>query len=152
MTDLTPEPDGSGEPLADATPSGAAETGDGPHAEPAEEVAPAPTGEPFDGAAEPGALFDAPEGAAAEPPLRAGLEAILLVVDEPVPEVMLAQILERNGFAVAEHVQYAGHTPLPVRWTPWGLVEAAGARGVDLLGRLSRAKPFMYAWARRLDT
>jgi segregation and condensation protein B len=30
-----------------------------------------------------------------EPPLRAGLEAILLVVDEPVPEVMLAQILER---------------------------------------------------------
>lgn len=30
-----------------------------------------------------------------EPPLRAALEAILLVVDEPVPEVMLAQILER---------------------------------------------------------
>jgi segregation and condensation protein B len=29
------------------------------------------------------------------PSLRAGLEAILLVVDEPVPEVMLAQILER---------------------------------------------------------
>ncbi|MGH3390478.1 MAG: SMC-Scp complex subunit ScpB [Actinomadura sp.] len=29
------------------------------------------------------------------PSLRAGLEAILLVVDEPVPEVTLAQILER---------------------------------------------------------
>jgi segregation and condensation protein B len=29
------------------------------------------------------------------PGLRAGLEAILLVVDEPVPEVTLAQILER---------------------------------------------------------
>ncbi|MCW2946857.1 MAG: condensin subunit ScpB [Actinoallomurus sp.] len=31
----------------------------------------------------------------AQPSLRAGLEAILLVVDEPVPEVTLAQILER---------------------------------------------------------
>jgi segregation and condensation protein B len=29
------------------------------------------------------------------PDLRAGLEAILLVVDEPVPEVTLAQVLER---------------------------------------------------------
>jgi segregation and condensation protein B len=48
-----------------------------------------------------GALFDAPEPAAAEPPLRAGLEAILLVVDEPVPEVTLAQILERPRDEVA---------------------------------------------------
>jgi len=30
-----------------------------------------------------------------EPPLRAALEAILLVVDEPVPEVTLAQVVER---------------------------------------------------------
>jgi segregation and condensation protein B len=30
-----------------------------------------------------------------EPSLRAGLEAILLIVDEPVPDVVLAQILER---------------------------------------------------------
>ncbi len=29
------------------------------------------------------------------PPLRAGLEAVLLVVDEPVAEVVLAQVLER---------------------------------------------------------
>jgi segregation and condensation protein B len=29
------------------------------------------------------------------PPLRAGLEAVLLVVDEPVSEVLLAQVLER---------------------------------------------------------
>jgi segregation and condensation protein B len=45
-----------------------------------------------------------PDGDAVEPPepsgtdlpsLRAGLEAILMVVDEPVPEVTLAQILER---------------------------------------------------------
>jgi len=32
---------------------------------------------------------------APEPPLRAALEAILLVVDEPVPEVTLAQVVER---------------------------------------------------------
>lgn len=50
-----------------------------------------------------GALFDAPETepGAAEPSLRAGLEAILLVVDEPVPEVTLAQILERPRDEVA---------------------------------------------------
>ncbi|MBO0804700.1 MAG: SMC-Scp complex subunit ScpB [Nocardiopsaceae bacterium] len=38
------------------------------------------------------------EGEPAEddgPPLRAALEAILLVADEPVPEVVLAQVLER---------------------------------------------------------
>jgi segregation and condensation protein B len=46
---------------------------------------------------------DVPEPSEAEPgepeqdmpSLRAGIEAILLVVDEPVPEVSLAQILER---------------------------------------------------------
>ncbi|MCO6009908.1 SMC-Scp complex subunit ScpB [Actinoallomurus purpureus] len=36
-----------------------------------------------------------------EPSLRAGLEAILLIVDEPVPEVTLAQILERPRHEVA---------------------------------------------------
>ncbi|HEX6469227.1 MAG TPA: SMC-Scp complex subunit ScpB [Streptosporangiaceae bacterium] len=35
------------------------------------------------------------------PSLRAGIEAILLVVDEPVPEVSLAQILERPRGEVA---------------------------------------------------
>jgi segregation and condensation protein B len=35
------------------------------------------------------------------PSLRAGIEAILLVVDEPVPEVSLAQILERPRDEVA---------------------------------------------------
>jgi segregation and condensation protein B len=67
-----------------------------------------------------GTAADAAEGADAEPvgaetldveaepagtefpSLRAGLEAILLVVDEPVPEVTLAQILERpRGEVVA---------------------------------------------------
>jgi segregation and condensation protein B len=38
---------------------------------------------------------DAEPAGAEFPSLRAGLEAILLVVDEPVPEVTLAQILER---------------------------------------------------------
>jgi segregation and condensation protein B len=73
-----------------------------PDQPPAEEevtaAGPAPDDAP---GAEPGALFDAPEPEAAEPPLRAGLEAILLVVDEPVPEVTLAQILERPRDEVA---------------------------------------------------
>lgn len=36
-----------------------------------------------------------------EPPLRAALEAVLLVVDEPVGEVVLAQVLERPTEEVA---------------------------------------------------
>ncbi len=39
--------------------------------------------------------------AAPEPDLRAGLEAILLVVDEPVTETTLAQVLERPVSEVA---------------------------------------------------
>ncbi|GAA2847580.1 SMC-Scp complex subunit ScpB [Streptosporangium fragile] len=39
--------------------------------------------------------------AAPEPDLRAGLEAILMVVDEPVAEVTLAQVLERPTQEVA---------------------------------------------------
>ncbi|MFC4532930.1 SMC-Scp complex subunit ScpB [Sphaerisporangium dianthi] len=41
-------------------------------------------------------------GVAAEPGLRASLEAILLVVDEPVAEVTLAQVLERPSREIAE--------------------------------------------------
>ncbi|HZB32852.1 MAG TPA: SMC-Scp complex subunit ScpB [Streptosporangiaceae bacterium] len=46
---------------------------------------------------------DAPEPAPEQdlPSLRAGIEAILLVVDEPVPEVSLAQILERPRDEIA---------------------------------------------------
>ena len=40
-------------------------------------------------------------GAAAGPGLRASLEAILLVVDEPVAEVVLAQVLERPRGEIA---------------------------------------------------
>jgi segregation and condensation protein B len=57
-----------------------------PEAEPYEDV----PAEPYQEGADP-----------AEPSLRAGLEAILLVVDEPVPEVTLAQILERPRHEVA---------------------------------------------------
>src|ERR1700728_659339 len=47
----------------------------------------------------------APEEQSAAPGLRACLEAILLVADEPVPTVVLAQVLEqpRNEVAVALH-------------------------------------------------
>ncbi|MFB9838697.1 SMC-Scp complex subunit ScpB [Actinoallomurus acaciae] len=70
----------------------------------AEPVVPKPRApEPVAAGPADGALFDAPETepGADEPSLRAGLEAILLVVDEPVPEVTLAQILERPRDEVA---------------------------------------------------
>jgi segregation and condensation protein B len=44
---------------------------------------------------------DAPSEAQAGPDLRACLEAILLVVDEPVPEIVLAQVLERPREEIA---------------------------------------------------
>ena len=48
----------------------------------------------------------AAEPAAREfPSLRAGLEAILMVVDEPVPEVTLAQILERPRDEVSANLR-----------------------------------------------
>jgi segregation and condensation protein B len=50
--------------------------------------------DPGDGDAD---LVDGPGG----PGLRASLEAILLVVDEPVPEVVIAQVLERPRGEVA---------------------------------------------------
>jgi segregation and condensation protein B len=57
-------------------------------------------GEPYEDGTDPGEPYQ--EGAdPAEASLRAGLEAILLVVDEPVPEVTLAQILERPRHEVA---------------------------------------------------
>lgn len=45
---------------------------------------------------------DADVTAAPEPGLRASIEAILLVVDEPVAEVTLAQVLERPSREVGE--------------------------------------------------
>jgi segregation and condensation protein B len=43
-------------------------------------------------------------GATRAPGLRASLEAILLVADEPVPVVVLAQVLERPRNEVTEHL------------------------------------------------
>ncbi|MFI6510644.1 SMC-Scp complex subunit ScpB [Streptosporangium sp. NPDC050855] len=43
--------------------------------------------------------------AASEPGLRAGLEAILLVVDEPVAEVTLAQVLDRPVAEIARVIR-----------------------------------------------
>lgn len=54
------------------------------------------------------------------PSLRASLEAILLVADEPVPEVLLAQVLERPREEVA-----AGLRALSAEYT-------ADGRGFDL--------------------
>jgi segregation and condensation protein B len=50
---------------------------------------------------EPDILADVPEG----PGLRASLEAILLVADEPIPVVMLAQVLERPRNDVAAELR-----------------------------------------------
>ena len=49
---------------------------------------------------------DEADGAAVQhsPGLRASLEAILLVVDEPVAEVMLAQVLERPREEIAREL------------------------------------------------
>ncbi|MEV5754758.1 SMC-Scp complex subunit ScpB [Actinoallomurus sp. NPDC052308] len=55
---------------------------------------------PYDGPQDPAEPYGE-DPRQAEPSLRAGLEAILLVVDEPVPEVTLAQILERPRHEVA---------------------------------------------------
>ncbi|MCW2859585.1 MAG: chromosome segregation and condensation protein ScpB [Actinoallomurus sp.] len=88
MTDTPPEPERPAEAEAadgSETPDAAAPPDDAGAAEGAGTAS--------------GGLFDTPEpedaAGAAEPSLRAGLEAILLVVDEPVPEVTLAQIIER---------------------------------------------------------
>ena len=50
--------------------------------------------EPDAGQAEPGQA-DAEQADAEPPSLRASLEAILLVADEPVPEMVIAQVVER---------------------------------------------------------
>ena len=65
--------------------------------------------------------LDAADGDAADGPgLRASLEAILLVADEPVPEVLLAQVLERPRGEVGE-----GLRALAAEYT-------ADGRGFDL--------------------
>src|SRR6202161_4895058 len=67
----------------------------------------------------PGAI-PSPEEQSAAPGLRASLEAILLVADEPVPTVVLAQVLEHPRNEVA-----AGLRELAEEYT-------AAGRGFDL--------------------
>jgi segregation and condensation protein B len=62
----------------------------------------------FTGPADTGTVPDAPEPDSGDhldpdegPGLRASLEAIMLVADEPVPEVVIAQVLERPTHEVA---------------------------------------------------
>ena len=59
---------------------------------------------PADGPGAPGGAWPLAEPIAA-PSLRAAIEAILLVVDEPVDEVTLASVLERPQAEVAEQLQ-----------------------------------------------
>lgn len=63
-------------------------------------VAPLPLAPDADPAA--GDTADAADGDDDGPGLRASLEAILLVADEPVPEVLIAQVLERPRHEVAD--------------------------------------------------
>jgi segregation and condensation protein B len=108
-TDLTPPPIGSG-PADDAATA--------PAQVPLDEVEPQ-SGDVIDGlaalnvsmaearraraAAVPEPAWQLTEGGlAALPPLRACLEAILMVVDEPVSDVVLAQVVERPKSEVAQ--------------------------------------------------
>lgn len=89
--------------------------------EPDEPTQPADAGEAADpaGLGEESAELDEPASDDG-PGLRASLEAILLVADEPVPEVLLAQVLERPRGEVA-----AGLRALAEEYT-------ADGRGFDL--------------------
>ena len=79
---------------------------------------PVPADETAGDVPEPGGGPEPGDGPA--PSLHASLEAILLVADEPVPEVVLAQVLERPREEVA-----AGLRALSAEYT-------ADGRGVDL--------------------
>ena len=95
MSEMTPEPhDAGGRPPAAEPYEDDVEVG-APH----DVDERPPVAEAYDGGPEVGAPYE--DASTAEPALRAGLEAILLVVDEPVPEVTLAQIMERPRDEVA---------------------------------------------------
>ena len=93
----------------------------GEPAEPDELAEPADPEEAADSAGFSGEPAELDESASDDGPgLRASLEAILLVADEPVPEVLLAQVLERPRGEVA-----AGLRALAEEYT-------ADGRGFDL--------------------
>jgi segregation and condensation protein B len=86
---------GSGPADGDGPPGGAGRPA-GPGRDSADPESAGP-GSPVLGSSEPGS--PGPEGSG--PGLPASLEAILLVADEPVPEVVLAQVLERPRDEIA---------------------------------------------------
>jgi segregation and condensation protein B len=108
MTDTPPHepeqvpaaPNGDG-PGARSPGSAGSPNGAAPAAVPSEGTVPDDAGPAGAGPYEEGEETDGPGGRDESPSLRAGLEAILMVVDEPVPEVTLAQILERPRHEVA---------------------------------------------------
>lgn len=71
-------------------------------AAPEPDITQGPGPDPTPSSAEP---TDAAEPPGPTPPLPAALEAILMVVDEPVPEVALAQVLEQPRDQVAAALQ-----------------------------------------------
>ncbi len=79
-----------------------------------DEYQPIAAGDPADPAADPADLAAEPSDPAEldGPGLRASLEAILLVADEPVPAVVLAQVLERPTGEITEllHATAAAYT------------------------------------------
>ncbi|GLZ10723.1 segregation and condensation protein B [Actinomadura sp. NBRC 104425] len=74
---------------------------DAPEGVPDEPAPPPPPAEDAPGDAPPGDAGPAPSAEDQGPGLRASIEAILLVVDEPVSEVTLAQLLERPRQEIA---------------------------------------------------
>lgn len=82
--------------LADLAPEPGSRAGIGPSAEPGSRTE-------LGSRTESGSLAEPDLGAV--PGLRAGLEAILLVVDEPVAEVTLAQVLERPVHEVGRAIR-----------------------------------------------
>lgn len=102
LTDPQPEPPDAGTAGNETVEPGAAVSPDevADLLPEADDVPPLPGA----GTAEPGAaraVGEAAQGSGEGPGLKAALEAILLVVDEPVAEVTLAQVLERPTHEVA---------------------------------------------------
>jgi len=100
------EPDGVAAD-SDAGPApgfGEAEPGYGDAAAGSGDAAPADGETADDGAIDDGAIDDGvvPAQEDGGPGLRASLEAIMLVADEPVPDVVIAQVLERPRAEVAD--------------------------------------------------
>jgi segregation and condensation protein B len=88
-------------PAASAGPDSDGPDSDGPASDGPDSAGPDSAGPDIDGASIDGAAGEDADGDDG-PGLRASLEAILLVADEPVPEVLIAQVLERPRHEVVD--------------------------------------------------